>query len=169
MIRIVELRSSDCQSIQLEQNTPITNAFLNKEANCFYFIPVPDGKYMRNNESVFFGKANFLKLSSNNDEDMLRRKFYSWKTISERNFDYVVSWEVYTITGIKCQFLKSNLMNDPRAYMPLNEPDGFIQAFIEKLRSEGKRITINLIDEIYQEALDEFQNAEDSEVKPEKS
>jgi hypothetical protein len=60
-------------------------------------------------------------------------------------------------------------MNDPRAYVSLNEPDGFIQAFIEKLRSEGKRITINLIDEIYQEALDEFQNAEDSEVKPEKS
>lgn len=82
-------------------NFPLMNAFVDKNNN-FYFIPTDEKNSFEFNASVFFNKANFLTLNSDQtDMDKILKIYHSFK-LSEDTSHFVCS-EIYTNTGIRCR------------------------------------------------------------------
>jgi hypothetical protein len=105
-IQLEDMRSVSLDDIQKETHYPLSNAFTNKIGNELYFIE-SNGKYsVQNNPSFFFCKSNFLCISEISDIEMLKRRYYTTKSISSEE-DHLIASEVFSISGIECSYRPS--------------------------------------------------------------
>jgi hypothetical protein len=114
-------------SIVSFNNNPLMNAFYTNDRKKYLFITVNSNKTVENNPSVFFSKANFIKLAENQTNQKKIDRIYNRINV-DKNLEHVVCYEVYTNTGIFCSFMPVQRSNNIK--MPSLE---IIEQYLSKL------------------------------------
>jgi hypothetical protein len=97
-------------------NTPLMNSFISHDGGAFYFARVNSGKSISDNPSVFFSKANFIKLTKDNNDMRSIDRIYNRVKINN-DIKHTVCSEVFTITGIKCRYVSSPFEGSIKTYL----------------------------------------------------
>jgi hypothetical protein len=126
-LHIVRMDQKQTSSIVSFNNNPLMNAFYTNDRKKYLFITVNSNKTVENNPSVFFSKANFIKLAENQTNQKKIDRIYNRINV-DKNLEHVVCYEVYTNTGIFCSFMPVQRSNNIK--MPSLE---IIEQYLSKL------------------------------------
>jgi hypothetical protein len=127
-------------------NVPIMNSFMNYNQDKFYYINVKNGINCQYNPSFVFSKANFITLSSEQNETEIADTFYKSYSYNERFNRNLTGSEVHCITGITCKTIHTN---DTEYVKPIDFDR--IKDFINKFKDSE---FWDLIDIIITESID---------------
>jgi hypothetical protein len=106
-LHVTNLKTKNTSTILTFNNNPVMNSFYSSDRKSFYFVPVNNGRAIENNASVFFSKANFIKLDSLENDMVKINRTYSIVP-DDNQLAHTVCSEVFTNTGIKCEFFPSD-------------------------------------------------------------
>lgn len=153
-LNIVKMNQNSSNSILSFNNSPLMNSFYNNDLTKLRFIPVGNGKPVENNPSFFFNKANFIKQNdSGNDKVKIDRIYREFKC---SELKHTVCSEVFTNTGIKCQFIQTKSGDKPEVKIPgISKVTEYLESLGDKV---GESILQTISDRIDELDLEEFFN-----------
>lgn len=118
-IQIVKVRNNQCSEIIMWERLPIINAFLSQDGSKFYFMEVNGNFQVKNNRSLFFSYSSGIKLVSLTGSNV---ENYYRSTNTDRDLKFLATSQVFTMTGIRCQFLSNELPeNDTFGKVPFKK------------------------------------------------
>jgi hypothetical protein len=136
-VRIVDMTDSGNKTILIKNNIPLTNAFCSEDNKTFYFINPPSNDKMSFNSSVYFNRANFIGISDDFSNDIVKRRYYNSVVIND-NKDFLCAHDVHAITMLRSKFLNYNR----------ESLSGIVRFPIDKIPDFGKLVSQAIRDNI---------------------